>query len=338
MSYKYEIDKNLALFQFRNKMSELGLIVDDINANGKLQRCKAVGDKGREKSGYYVLHIDGYPAGHIGNYKTGESVKWKFEFNKEEARINNSNSFTPKENYNYLDKQREKEENLNKEYQKNSLRLEKEFFNADFVEPAHSYLQRKKIDIPFNYLKKDKYNNILIPLEDINGKIWSIQRITQNGDKFIGVLRSKEEKEQDIECPSKKKGCFFTNTSLKEHKEFLICEGFATAMSLEKILDKPVIMAVDAGNLINVVSALREKYPNKQITIFPDNDRKKELQGKENVGLAKAKAIKEKYPNVKIIPPKIKNNDMQLSDYNDLYVKYGKDIVAKQIKECELEM
>ena len=48
-------------------------------------------------------------------------------------------------------------------------------------------------------------------------------------------------------------------------------------------------------------------------------------------------AIKEKYPNVKIIQPRIKNNDMQLSDYNDLYMKYGKDIVAKQIKEMKLE-
>ncbi|WP_276883580.1 toprim domain-containing protein, partial [Campylobacter cuniculorum] len=56
--------------------------------------------------------------------------------------------------------------------------------------------------------------------------------------------------------------------------EFLICEGFATAMTIQLITQKPTIVAIDAGNLINVAQALNQKFPKTKITIFADNDLK----------------------------------------------------------------
>ncbi len=53
------------------------------------------------------------------------------------------------------------------------------------------------------YLKQDNKGSLLIPLKDENGKLWSVQRIFPNGDKIIGVIKTKEEKEQGIEYSAK---------------------------------------------------------------------------------------------------------------------------------------
>ncbi|WP_337201970.1 hypothetical protein [Campylobacter sp. W0014] len=68
---------------------------------------------------------------------------------------------------------------------------------------------------------------------------------------------------------------FIGAKTLHNLKEFYLCEGFATGTTLYKALNKPIIMAVDAGNLENVVKKLNTLYPDKNITIFADNDVKK---------------------------------------------------------------
>ncbi|HDX6280337.1 TPA: DNA primase, partial [Campylobacter fetus subsp. venerealis] len=91
------------------------------------------------------------------------------------------------------------------------------------------------------YLKQDKHGNILIPLRDIDGKHWASQRIFQNGDKVIGALRSKEEKQQNITYPAKKQGNFFIlgAKNLNNVKEVFVCEGFATAASVYEATKNP---------------------------------------------------------------------------------------------------
>ncbi len=70
--------------------------------------------------------------------------------------------------------------------------------------------------------------------------------------------------------------------TLHNLKEFHICEGFTTGATLYKALNKPIIMAVNAGNLENVAKKLNTLYPYRNITIFADNDLKKELKDLEN--------------------------------------------------------
>lgn len=55
--------------------------------------------------------------------------------------------------------------------------------------------------------------------------------------------------------------------------------------------EKPVAVALDSGNLEPVAKALREKFPQAQITICADNDHALKRNGKPyNVGMEKAKA------------------------------------------------
>lgn len=61
--------------------------------------------------------------------------------------------------------------------------------------------------------------------------------------------------------------------NLEYCKEFIIAEGFATAATIYKALNKPVIMGIDAGNLSKIVETLKT-ISNTPITLIADNDKK----------------------------------------------------------------
>lgn len=285
--------------------------------NGKLQRCQVDGDKGSEKSGAYVGFLDDYPAGYIENFKTGTKINWKLECNENknyEIRTNKTAETTQKI--------KDRNENLLKIQEKSALKMKAEWDNATQAPSNHPYLINKKISV--NGLKIDKYGNLLIPLKDVNGKLWSLQRISKTGSKIIGIIKTEQERINNEEFSARKKGCFYTQESLEKHESFQICEGFATAMSIQKITQKPTIMAVDSGNLINVCDELVSKYPNKNIIIFADNDLKKELENKTNVGLESALKCKEKYPKIQVFYPKIHQKEAEsITDFNDMLNQKG---------------
>ena len=45
--------------------------------DGSKHRIKVEGDKSGEKSGFYVAHLDGHPAGYFKNNRTGIEIRWK---------------------------------------------------------------------------------------------------------------------------------------------------------------------------------------------------------------------------------------------------------------------
>ena len=327
---KQEIDTNEALLQFKEALNAQGLMVDIPIMNGKLQRCPTENDKKGEKSGAYVGYLDGYPAGYIENFKTGYKENWKFRLSKD-ITIIKAQKPTLNQKQDFYEVKLKKEQELLNLQRKTALRLEKEYLTAEKLEGTHPYLIKKGLNETYQ-LKIDKYKNLLIPFKDENDKLWSLQRITQEGKKIIGVIKTN--KEQNLEYAARKKGCFYTQTPLKEQSEFLICEGFATAMTIQKALNKPTIMAIDAGNLSSVVENLNKAYPEKQITIFADNDLKLELQGRANTGLNAAKHIQEQYPQIKVVIPQITEIEAKegMSDFNDIYVKKGLCEIQRQCK------
>ena len=307
-------DSQEVIAQFENSLKEQGFIVDkEIIADGKIHRLKVAGDVGAKTSGSYVLHLDEHPAGFIQNFKNGDNgIKWKFD-----GKVKYNTSKNAKNEA--WQKLQIKAQELEAKYLQTAQNLLAEYLAASPVK-NHLYLIKKEIEVSKD-IKVDKYGNLLIPLQDENGKIWSVQRITQKGDKFIGAIRTAQEKEQGVEYPAKKKGCFYTSKPLNEQDEFLLCEGFATAITLQNELDKATIMAVDANNLLAVAQKLHEAYPDKQISIYADNDICKNV----NVGLQKALEVKEKIPAVKVYAPALNQSDIEqkLSDFNDIKVKYG---------------
>jgi phage/plasmid primase-like uncharacterized protein len=154
---------------------------------------------------------------------------------------------------------------------------------------------------------------------------------------MIGAMRTKEEKEQGITYPSKKTGTFFVvGEPLNQNtEEVLVCEGYATAMSVHQATQKSTVMGVDAGNLDIVITSIKEKYPKMQVTIAADNDVKKEFDGKPNVGKKTALDIQKKHPDVKVALPKFTKEEIAkgFSDFNDLVKSRGLEEVKRQLRE-----
>jgi putative DNA primase/helicase len=131
----------------------------------------------------------------------------------------------------------------------------------------HEYLRHKQID-PCG-LRVDGAN-LLVPMRDIEGKLWSLQEIAPDGHKLnqTGGLR---------------RGCF----SLIGEAGGTLCiaEGFSTAASIHMATDYAVAAAGEAGNLERVAMALRGKYPTAAIVVCADDDWMTRVNGKsKNVG------------------------------------------------------
>ncbi|ELT5458075.1 toprim domain-containing protein [Campylobacter jejuni] len=329
---EFSFDENEVLTAFKSALENQGLIIEGLPImDGKIHRVKTTNDKGRELSGAYNGFLDDYPAGFMQNFKTGIKENWKMPIEK-----NQSNNI---KNSQKLHEQIKKDQELREKeiltlQEKTALKLENEYNNARWANSNHAYLKKKGFDENF-YLKQDNKGSLLIPLKDGNGKLWSVQRIFPNGDKIIGVIKTQEEKDQGVEYLAKKQGCFHIigAKSLEHCKEFIITEGFATAATIYKALNKPVIMGVDAGNLSKIVETLKNKFQNTPITLIADNDKKRELKGLSNVGVETAKEIQQKFSDIKVIIPKISNQEAEqgISDFNDIFLNKGIDEVKKQL-------
>jgi len=109
---------------------------------------------------------------------------------------------------------------------------------------------------------------------------------------------------------------------LRGAKALLIAEGYATAATVSELLGQPAVAALDAGNLMAVAKALREKHPNTPIVIVGDDDRGQEQKSGSNPGLTKAQKAAEAVGGTLLVPIFAPGEQdaapRQFSDFNDL--------------------
>ena len=149
-------------------------------------------------------------------------------------------------------------------------------------EDEHKYLLDKNINQNGTRILNKE---LIIPLYSIDKKLWSIQFISEDGNKRF--LKN-----------GRKKGCFYPLGQVADYIPLIICEGFATGCTLHELTNYSVICALDAGNLYEVTKVIRSKYPNNQIIIAADND----CYGNRNIGIETAMAVAKKF-NCKVIYP-----------------------------------
>lgn len=353
-SQKYQIDITDVSLKFKTALNAAGLKVDTPIMDGVLRRVRADGDKGAQKSGAYVGYLDGAPAGFIQNFKSGFSSNWKYEtldilpysdeliYSKKAQNLANDNTV-------FIQKQLQRENELEDEYKKTAKILLDEFLAAKFAVLDHTYFVRKRVYKNYG-LKQDRFGNLLMPLFDINEKFWSLQRIFPNGNKMIGALLSSEQKKNGEKFLSKKRGNFFILSddidlynknsvqlnieALSKYNKIYICEGFATAASVHEACKMPVIVGLDVGNLEFVVQDFSARFCNIHIIIAADNDAKKEKESGFNIGKEKAMQIKNNFKNVSVCIPNFNDTEISsgYSDFNDLYNSRGIDEVGRQLE------
>ena len=131
----------------------------------------------------------------------------------------------------------------------------------------HPYLVAKGIQS--HGARVEAGRTLLIPLQDVDGRLHSVQGIDPDGSKrFMPGGRVK--------------GCFFF---LGEPSgRVAICEGFATGATIRENTGVAVAVAFNSGNLLPVAEALRAKHPGVTLVLAADDDWK--TQG--NPGLTAA--------------------------------------------------
>lgn len=93
------------------------------------------------------------------------------------------------------------------------------------------YLERKQV---LAYSLRFLGDAVVVPLRDIEGKLWSLQTINADGSKRF-------------QTGGRKRGCFHTIGQMGN--EVFIAEGYSTAASVHLATGLPVVVAFDAGNL-----------------------------------------------------------------------------------------
>ena len=193
-----------------------------------------------------------------------------------------------------------------------SYKAYKKWKELPFADLTHPYIKRKLI---LAYGIKQDGRNLVVPLYDVDGKLWNLQYIKEDGKKvFLLGGRTKE--------------CMFI-FGKRPFNEVVLCEGYATGASIYQATGNTVAVAFNVGNLEKVLLALRKNNPNLSIIIGADNDIKENAP--TNVGRDEAFRLAGLYKGVEVIVPHMKNNCK--CDFNDLAVVEGLDEVRKQFKK-----
>jgi putative DNA primase/helicase len=331
----YPADQSV-IDQFMGAMREYGIDIDEsIIADGKLHRYHVVGDKGRSRNGWAVLHIDEYPAGKFGCNKRfpGEQISWKME---------GTRALTPNERRDLQEvakaraAQRQAEREMN---QANAAKRALDIYqDAQPVTEQHPYLALKGVPSSprlrvgrWYYIDEDtgeeivvSENALLAPMTDPTLTIYSLQAIYPDAREPSGFRKMYLKH-------GVKEGKFLSIGKPRDNT-ILISEGLATGLSLWQCTAHAVLVAYDAGNLIHVAKEARRVFPEHTILLCADNDAWTDAPIK-NPGVTYASQAASAI-NGLVVFPEFLNTETKPSDFNDLHQLEGEQPVRDFIERA----
>lgn len=288
--------------QFRTEILAAGLTAPEfIHTDGKLHRFSTSG-KPSDKSGWYVFHPDGVPAGAFGCWRQDVKREWCAKG---------------------LDTMTQAEREAHRQ-RTDGMRKQREADTADRRQQATTEASRRWVaaktasEHPYLVVKHVKAHGVkqegealLIPMRDAAGILHSLQVIDHEGGKrFLPGGRVK--------------GCYH---AIGEPNDVLIvCEGYATGASIHEATGYAVAVAFNAGNLEAVALALHQKYPGVKLILAADDDWKTEA----NPGMTKAKAAALAVGGWLAVPTFPADRPDKATDFNDLHQLAG----SKAVKAC----
>ncbi len=233
---------------------ELGAAPEEIAFDEKFHRFRIDGDKGTEKSGWYILYGNGLPAGAFGSWRSGETFKW--HANRKEP-LSEAERTALEETYRLVQEQRDAKI---KERQMRAAETCREIWDrAPFAGDNHPYLRRKKVKCYGLRVTGD--GRLIMPIY-VGTELTSLQYIASDGQK-------------EFHHGGRVSGGYFRippgPTPLSQAR--FVAEGYATAASIHETTGCEVWVALNAGNLTKVGQFLRENMPEADIVFVGDNDR-----------------------------------------------------------------
>lgn len=241
--------------QFADACREAGLVLDGPPImDGKWHRTGVDEAKNpKAKQGAYIGNLGGgKPNGYIENKLTGYATPWSVkgavltdaERDKQEAIAREGRERQAKE----LVAKQERAAQISK-------RTWDRLKDADSV---HPYLVRKQLT---GIGARIDGEALVVPLRDVGGKIWSLQRIFADQDR--GKL---------YVADGRKTGCFHTLGEMGSEGPVLFAEGYATGASLHLATALPVVLVFDSGNFASVLEALKPTLGDRRLLMCGDDD------------------------------------------------------------------
>ncbi|TQI77287.1 putative DNA primase/helicase [Serratia fonticola] len=274
-------------------------------------------------AGVYQGFMDGRPAGWYENHRASEGkVNWtstgSFTYDPTEA---------IKQRALAAQKRWDREIQSQLQFTQMGKTLTRQWSKMPPAPETHAYLVRKGVPAA-DGVRLDKYDNLVIPLRNSDGELRTLQYIKPDGTK-------------NLKKGAEKTGNFFVvGGELSSQRPVLYAEGYATAASLHLATGMPVVMTVDAGNLVTVSRNLKERYPdNLHIILGEDDFTKTNNRGEQdNKGAKKAQEAAAAINGIYIIPSFTESERAQafagtasFSDFNDIHVANGLDAVREQL-------
>lgn len=302
------IDHSHVIEQFRDAMRQRSIIPpDDLIADGSLRRANVESGRSGKDDAAYLLHLDGNPAGGFENHKDGLGwQKWRYQGRKQS---------TPAERRKFTEEMR-----ANAERRANQKRVAQDqaaaraltiWENAAPCE-TFAYLDRKHVaSYGLRICQTDLLIHgvqckgaLIVPAFDAGGKIQTLQFIPADPSADKRFLPS-----------ASKSGASFLIGRIDDNGKLLvvvIAEGYATGATVHAATGYPVIVAFDAGNLLEVARMMRDRYPDAVICFAADDDRFKE----RNTGKEKAMEASHAVGGV-VALPNWHEQDTRGTDFND---------------------
>lgn len=301
--------------------------------DGQIQRVPLIGRDNDDFDGAYCGYLDEHPAGWIQNFSSGEKQTWVatgHTLTKEQIEA---------QRVEIARKQEERQQLIQEQQKRTAQDAFTEWIGSDHASNDNPYLLAK--GVPSFGLREDVKGSLLVPVVNVNKDIRGLQTISPEGEKrFMYGMEKRGNFHMIGEYGLDHPGVTPLDDEGRNlsQGEILLAEGYATGATLHMAVQKPVVVAFDAGNLKPVAMKLREKYPNATITICADNDHqhtRKTSEGVElwNKGIALAQDAA-KAVDGKVVAPVFNDEDKArgLSDFNDLYQSRGLDAVKKQLE------
>lgn len=326
---------------FRLAMGEAGVPYSgDIDPDGELHRVYVDGDRRGSTNGWYVLHMDERPAGKFGTWK-GATHTWTAEGLKPLTREEREEMARKTAERKARAATAEAEKNARAAEQANAM------WNDAAPAESHPYLSKKRVSgfglrvgtwvkelrpgADGNSRVRRTPNALLVPLRDAKRNIVSLQAIFAEPLKVGDDVRTK-----DFVYGGRKAGCWFTigkPVELDGLTTIVICEGYATGASVHMATGLGVVVAFDGGNLEPVAKEVRRLMPDARLVFAADNDLWTKIgDNLVNVGLTKAHAAAEAVGGIVVAPRFVDLTD-EPTDFNDLHVAEGLDVVKAQVLE-----
>lgn len=115
-------------------------------------------------------------------------------------------------------------------------------------------------------------------------------------------------------------------------ERILVCEGYATGLTLRMAVGRrlPVVVALDAGNLLPVADLMRQLHPDARLLICADDD----WQTPGNPGRDKALKAARAVGQCDYVYPIFRraNRGLKDTDFNDLHAREGLQCVRQQLR------